>query len=883
MEELYDAAAALDAGERTRFLDQHCAGDENLRRELAAMFAGEGSGFTGVVEGAAAQALDAGERWTGRRMGPYRVLRPLGHGGMGAVYLATRDDDQYRKQVAVKTLKFDAGDPAMLSRFRHERQILAQLEHPNIAHLLDGGATSEGTPYIVLEYVDGVPITNYCDDRRLSLEERLRLFRQVCDAVQHAHRHLVVHRDIKPGNILVTPEGAPKLLDFGIAKILDPTATGSGTQTATAAGLHLMTPDYASPEQVRGEAISTATDVYSLGAVLYELLTGERPHALKTYAASEVARVICQTEIRPPSTLGHRRLRGDLDNIVLKALQKEPARRYSSVEQLSGDIRRYLEGLPISARPDTAGYRTLKFVRRHRIGVAAAAAVAIALTAGIALSMHEARIAQRRFAQVRELSNTFLFQFYDQVTPLPGSTAVRASIVETARKYLDGLSKDAGSDKDLILELAQAYERLGEIQGRPGVANLGQIEGARQSYQRAVTLYARLPVTPQSPPDLRWKAAWPVFLLSRLEFGQYHEEKAEAYDHRVMELLHGGAQNNSTRMLSAMADRCLGEIRLRQGRIAEALALTRSALQALRDLRASGFADKDLGNEIENTVERLGRTEASAGDLDGALGIFQELLQKGPACDTGGAGSGCRMRGYRMGWLADVYYNEDRPNLLQPAKAAPLQEQAISLGERIAAVDPNDREARFDLASHYGKLGDVVWQSDPPRALQLYDRALSTAKALVSKERFDTLQQSYLLAICRPLIQLGRYADARKALAELKQLEGPISPSAIFVDLMGDLQERSLWAQIAWGEGRHDEALRLWREVVSDAEKLRDRYPAEFSAVFYLSMFYRSFAARTTGDERRQVLLRSAAAWHSWPATDFTKRQEQQDLSAAAR
>ena len=312
-----------------------------------AAFHEAGSGLTGVVEHAAAAAAESEGNWTGRRVGPYRIVRPLGRGGMGAVYLAVRDDDQFHKEVAIKTLKFELEGSSAVSRFRHERQILAHLEHPNIARLLDGGTTEQGTPYIVLEYVAGVADHRLVRGTALSIEQRLGLFRQVCEAVQYAHQHLVVHRDIKPGNILVTPDGVPKLLDFGIAKLLD-ASVGNGAEApaATATGILLMTPDYASPEQVRGEAVSTATDVYSLGAVLYQLLTGQRPHAFRNYDAVEIARVVCQTETRPPSALGNRRLRGDLDNIVLKAMHKEPGAPLRIGVELSEDIRRQLEGCP---------------------------------------------------------------------------------------------------------------------------------------------------------------------------------------------------------------------------------------------------------------------------------------------------------------------------------------------------------------------------------------------------------------------------------------------------------------------------------------------------------------------------------------------------------
>jgi eukaryotic-like serine/threonine-protein kinase len=885
MEALYDAAAAMLPAERARFLEEQCAGDESLRRELSAMLEGEGSGLTHVLEGAAVAMVEMDDRWTGRRMGPYRVVRQLGAGGMGAVFLAVRDDDQYRKDVAVKTLKFDAGDAVMLSRFRHERQILAHLEHPNIARLLDGGTTAEGTPYIVLEYVAGVSITTYCQEQKLSLEQRLRLFRQVCDAVQYAHRNLIVHRDIKPGNILVTAEGAPKLLDFGIAKLLDPgSMEGAESMAATATGLHLMTPDYASPEQVRGEAISTASDVYSLGAVLYQLLTGERPHELKTYAAEEVARVVCLGEIRRPSAHGNRRLRGDLDTIVLKAMQKEAARRYSSVEQFSEDIRRYLEGLPVTARPDTTAYRTVKFVRRHRIGVASAAALFLALAGGIGLSMREARIAQRRFAQVRELANTFLFQFYDQVTPLPGSTAVRASIVETARKYLDGLSKEAGNDKGLLLELGQAYERLGQVQSRPGISNLGRLDDARRSFQSATDLYARVPVTRQSPETERHDAAWALFLWSRMEFNAGNYDKTETLDRRAMDLLGANPQAPPNRLLYAMGQRCLGEVRAKDGHTAEALRLTETAYQTMLGLRSVASPPRDLSYETANTEDRLVRLKVLTGDLDGALATYQQLVRDAGQCDEHGPLSGaCRELAFRLRWVAGVYTSEQAPNLGDRDEGIPFYEHSMRLEERMAAADAQDRQMQFQLASTSGLLGDAIWTTDPKRALDLYGRVMAIGKGLAAKEQFDNLRENYLASVSRPLVRLRRTAEARKALTEYKQLAGSHPPSKLFVDQLSDIQDRALWPPLLWAEGNHEEAVELLRGIVRDSEKLHTDHPQEFSAVFFLCQYYRDLASRVGGEERRQALLKSAESWHSWPATSFTKREEEKDRREAER
>jgi eukaryotic-like serine/threonine-protein kinase len=882
LDALYDAAAALGPAERSRFIDESCADDEEVRRELHVAFAADGSsGLTGLVEGAAAAATGVDAAWAGRRIGSYRIVRRLGQGGMGAVYLAVRDDAEFHKQVAIKTLKFDLDSGSAVARFRHERQILAHLEHPNIARLLDGGTTDQGTPYIVLEYVDGVQIVEWCQQQEMTVDDRLRLFRHVCDAVQYAHQHLIVHRDIKPGNILVTSDGVPKLLDFGIAKLLDTDAL-AGFHTVNTSG-PMMTPDYVSPEQVRGDPVSTATDVYSLGAVLYELLTNTRPHALRTYDPAEIARVVCETGVRPPSATGNRHLRGDLDNIVLKAMHKVPSRRYSSVTAFAEDIRRHLERLPVAARPDTATYRATKFVRRHRLGVAAAAAVVASLAIGVTLALREARVAERRFAQVRELSNTFLFQFYDQVTPLPGSTAVRASIVDTARRYLDGLSKEAGNDRNLILELAQAYQRLGDVQGRTGSANLGQLDDARRSYQQAIDLYAGLRVTAASPEDLRRRLASVLLAYGRLEYNAYHEDVAGTFTRRMLDVLPDRAGEPETRRLQALGARNLGDVLLRQGHTADALASLESARRTLLDLQTSLEDDARLPEDIAITRERLARARVYAGDLDGAAVDFQALLRDTPPCtDENRSTPACRTLAVRLVWTGDVYAAVDRPNLHDPAKAAELYEQAVHIRERLAALDDHDRQVRFDLAASYGKLGDAVWESDPKRALNLYDRALGTAKTLASKEQLEILRDSYLQAISRPLIELHRFGEARSALSESLE-RGKTDATSQYEDRLGEAFVKAMWCRLLRAEGKPDEARPALDQIIHDVRGLQAGHPDSLEAIAQLSDAYRLLASITSGAERQDALLKSAAAWHSWPATSFTKREEQRDLDAAGQ
>ncbi|MFN0135240.1 MAG: tetratricopeptide repeat protein [Phycisphaerae bacterium] len=421
MNELFDAATERDAGERARFLAEACGSDAELRSEVESLLATDERAGVFLRNATQARLAPPAPMPTleGTRIGAYRVARRLAVGGMGSVWLGQRDDAQFHKTVAIKVIKRGMDSDAILRRFLNERQVLAGLDHPNIARLLDGGMTDDGTPYLIMEFVDGKPIDEFCDDNLLAVSERVRLFRKVCDAVQYAHRHLVIHRDLKPANILVTADGEPKLLDFGIAKLLRTDL--ATTMTRTAAGEQAMTPEYASPEQVRGEAVSTQSDVYSLGVVLYELLTGQRPYDTGGGSLTEIARAICEIEPRRPSTVIDRpvqresagtiikrdayaigaarrvdprrlkrNLSGDLDTIVLMALRKEAARRYASVEAFAEDLRRHEVGLPVRARPDTLGYRASKFVRRNVLPVTLVSALFVLLASAVAVTTWQA-------------------------------------------------------------------------------------------------------------------------------------------------------------------------------------------------------------------------------------------------------------------------------------------------------------------------------------------------------------------------------------------------------------------------------------------------------------------------------------------------------------
>ena len=524
--DLLDGAMQLEPRERRTYLDHNCSADPTLRREVDSLLMNE-AGLGEFLEvpaaeqaGLVAGVLDAepAAGWVGRRIGAYQIIEQIGRGGMGEVYKAVRADDQYRKQVAVKLVRTGFASNAVLMRFKAERQILASLEHPNITRLLDGGTTDSGVPYFVMELVEGQPIDVYCDGHSLPIIERLKLFLNVCSAVQYAHQNLYIHRDLKPSNILVTANGTPKLLDFGIAKILDPTSFPTNTD-ATITGMRVLTPEYSSPEQVRGEVIATTSDVYSLGVVLYILLTGCHPCSFGGRTALEVARAVCDTEPSRPSETVHqdngvgvsvesislargtrpeklrRQLSGDLDNIVLRALRKEPQRRYPSVEQLAQDIRRHLDNLPVQARPDTFGYRASKFAHRHKAGVIAAVTVILTILAGLTVILREVRIAraeraraEQRFNDVRALASSDLFELHDAISQLPGSASARHLVIQRSLLYLDRLSKDRIEDRDLMRELSVGYQRIADLQGNFSGPGIGDSKAALASYSKALAL-----------------------------------------------------------------------------------------------------------------------------------------------------------------------------------------------------------------------------------------------------------------------------------------------------------------------------------------------------------------------------------------------------------
>jgi non-specific serine/threonine protein kinase/serine/threonine-protein kinase len=510
---LFQQALEVSGSRRAEFLAEACQGDNELRLDVEGLLAAD-SETDGFLETPAAALLgvshDSSDALPGDgRIGPYVIVRVVGTGGMGVVFEAERADDQFRQRVAIKLIRRGMDSDLIVRRFRLERQILATLNHPNIAALLDGGATPGGQPYLVMEFVDGEPIDDFVHREKLTLEESLRLFQEVCTAVQFAHQNLVIHRDLKPSNVLVTGERDVKLLDFGVAKLLHTgyALTAPMTQTTD----RVLTPAYASPEQIRGQKVTTATDVYSLGVILYELLAGRRPFDVSDTSLPELARVICdETPLRPSEVasgrdanegsgnrgrLIARGLAAELDNIVLMAMRKEPERRYVSAAALADDIRRLLEGRPVLAQRDTTRYRIRKFVQRNRRLAIVGLLGMLSLVAGTVATSWQARnavraraAAEQNFSDLHSLTKTLIFDIHDAIADLPGATPARALVLGRGLEYLDSLRAQSAGNRQLLRDLSDAYVRLALLQGQPMGANQGDLAAARRALERSLEI-----------------------------------------------------------------------------------------------------------------------------------------------------------------------------------------------------------------------------------------------------------------------------------------------------------------------------------------------------------------------------------------------------------
>ncbi len=751
VEDLFHDVADLPVEARAGYFDRHGV-DGMTRSEVEALMAFDLHSTDSLEREIGDVARRALERLEPRDMhcGPYRLGDLLGRGGMGAVYLAERVDGEVVQQVAVKLLRPGTDSRELRQGFLAERQILATLSHPNIARLLDAGHGEDGRPYLVMEYVEGKPIDVYTAG--LDIRRKITLFLKVCAAVGYLHRNLVVHRDLKPANILVTAEGEAKLLDFGIAKILDLSSD------FTATNMRMLTPDYASPEQMTGEAMSTATDVYSLGAVLYKLLTGVSPHQFEGNSPCAVALAVSTGKITPPSKLAPG-LKSDLEMVLMKALRTEPLERYATIEQFSDDLENYLEGRPIRARKGDAWYRTQKFLRRHWLPVAAGVLAVGGLAGGAIVANNQRTIAQQRFVQVRQLSNK-LFDIDVEVRRIPGATKARQLIVDTSLEYLRRLSTDVQGDPELTLEIGNAYMRVARVQGVPISANLGQMDRAAENLRTAERfVQAALASQPGNRTALLRSAqiAHDQMLLARFggrsqdalalaqksaewleKFKAGKEDKAEA-PAILVTYLNVSDQHMLGRRFNDALRLC------RQGSDLARLYNNQPYLGTLLWVSADVFRGQgDLDEAFKEISASVKALEPSAGNIElgGTMNFIQALTYK-----------------------ARILGGNEGINLGRRKEAAAILERAFDMADSFVHQDPNDQSSRGNFARAGISLADILRHSSPSRSLAIYDHILHHMAEIKNNGSFRRFEVSALAGSSYPLRRLGRSAEARERLA----------------------------------------------------------------------------------------------------------------------
>jgi tetratricopeptide (TPR) repeat protein len=758
---IFGEAVDLPPSSRHALIDERCGTRDDWREEIASLLAAHDRVEFFLEPRHAAPIVPALAMPTS--VGAWRVLNKIGSGGMGDVYLAERADGSFEGRAAIKFTRAHLPGVDAVRRFRAERQALASLRHANIVTLLDGGSTPDGQGYLVMEYVEGDDLVSHCERRALSLEARLALMRQVCTAAQYAHQRAIVHRDLKPGNILVTEDGVPKILDFGLAKLLEVSVDG-GDVTSPAAPAPL-TLNYASPEQLRGLPVTTACDVYSLGVLLYEVLSGRRPYNTTGETLDVVFKMVIETEPLRPSAAPPgatrpyppSRLRGDLDAIVSKAMRKEPEHRYGSAGELGDDLGRVIAREPVLARAPSMGYVLRRVAARHRLAVGVAAAALLAIVAALGLAVWQQQVAvaaqqqaDRRFREVRQLANALIFKLHDSVAKLPGSTPVRREIVDVALGYLERLEREAGDDESLQVELAGAYQQIGAILGDPQFPNLGDRAGAITQVTKARDLMRPLANT---------AAPTAAVLAAIIEADRFLARVSEDQAERLR----------------------YSEEAVRYSEKAVERSLPRSKDMLARALFA-------LSGNIQPPPAKVPYWERTGR-------LFEELLTETP--DDPIRQRNVALVGRNLGGLLSSLgrHEEARPHL----------ERALSLNQRRLAASPGNRSAKLDTAIDYSQLASLVERlGDQAQALVLLRKSAAIRQELAESDPDDVLTRGLLGLVREHLAEL-----------ELKQGNTPAA-LALARQAVSDLELVANKTKAA----RDVESLSHAREVLRDAERV---------------------------------------------------------------
>jgi len=878
VEEVFQHAVERPESERSEYIKHACGDDEELRSEVESLLASDKVGET-------AQSLIANDirkleqastsSEAGRQIGPYRLLREIDSGGMGAVYLAVRSDDQYFQIVAIKMIRKGMESPSLVQRFRAERQILATLKHPNIGSILDGGEMDDGRPYIVMEYVEGQPITQASASRGLVIRQHVELFRSVCSAVHYAHQKLIIHRDIKPSNVLVTSEGVVKLIDFGISKPLAPELI-YGEMPKTEASERLLTPDYASPEQILGRELSTASDIYSLGVLFFELLTGSRPYTLRELSAAAAERLVSEQETRKPSMVAglstqiRRELSGDLDRIVLMAMDPDPARRYQSAQHFEEDLVRYLEGKPITARKATVTYRFRKFIHRHKMAAMMACVTVVVALCAIWFDSWQSRRAARRVNQVETLADSTISDMTEKLQNSSASVETQAALFHGAIQYLDQLRQSSGDDPRILLQLSKAYRRIGNLEGSPFVANLGNRGIAIASFQKALQT------------ALAAQARWPGAESNTAVIVAYHQlgqieafagdlDKARDHYQRCLALaipfLREKPGDPLRKQLLAASYSGLAYVQLNNLETDKAVQNDRAAVQTLG---AEPTGDEAYDRHLIVVYSRLGNDLNEFGSNAEAIAIYEktipiaeDLARKFPSNQN-----------KRMVW---VFYNNivgylagtEMVNVGEAGKAQIYAGKALETAEELAAADSKNAQARSDLAYAFAEMGDSLASVRPSEAAGWYRKSIELTRQLGSRpetqlelaERDESLA-SLSMTRQRAPERLNLLQEANTIRQEMTR-KGPNPP----LDRMHLMRSycRIADAELAignLGEARHyaDLSLPSFNEFTPaspDMFVLRDL----------------GFCYESLGNVQRQIAMNRSASASEWQATQAEERE----------
>jgi len=911
IQEIFQGALERPSSDRKQFLWLACGDDEDLRHEVESLLANDGDADTALRSLIADEVREmeraSNSSEVGLQLGPYHLIREIDSGGMGSVYLGARSDDQYFQIVAVKMIRRSVESPALIQRFRAERQILATLSHPNIGAILDGGETRDGRPFIVMEYVEGQPITMACESQCMSIRQRVELFRSVCSAVHYAHQKLVIHRDIKPSNVLVTPQGIVKLIDFGVSKPLAPELLPeelAKTETVQ----RLMTPDYASPEQFLGLELTTATDIYSLGVLLFELVTGSRPYTIHDLSPGAAENLLCHEEHRKPSSIRdlpkaiRKELTGDLDRIVLMAMDPEPSRRYQSAQHFEEDLLRYLQGKPVAARKATAAYRLRKFFQRHKAAAITTCAMAAVVICAISFGSWQSRRAARQVNQIETLANSTISRMAEDLQQSSTSVETQAALFHSALQYLDQLRQSSGNDPHVLLELARAYERVGDLEGSPFVANLGNSGNAIHSYQEALRAateaHSRLPGNDSTRALIE---AYQRF--GRMEFFLGRLREAASHYQQCLSLTRSFWQQNPSdpvrRSLLAMNYFGLGEVQFDNLEPDKALKNLRIALEVLKD-DLSGRENHDLmlariHVRIGSTLSELGDQAESLMHFRRSIAIVEDLARRSPSSKQAKR-SVFVVYHTAIGPLA----GEEMLNAGDFSQARLYAHKALTLAEELAASDSKDAQARADLAYAYWGMGNAFRLTQPATATAWYRKSIHLTRELAPRSEAEHFVASREESLAAVLVNKEQAAERLQLLQEANALRqklastGPNSPEPR-LHLMRSycrLSDAALAVNdVAKARQYADSSLPLLNEFSTTSPSLlvlRD-LGACYEALGNLqrrtavSHIASSSERQTARAEARQWYLKSAGVWNEWERRQATTPESESERRKVER